>query len=93
MRTTSLRRLGLLRQLLYRSGPYLLLEILLPGGTLFALLLFLYRHTQVKARGEYAPRASVAATRVLGTLREEAIFLAPPYAILAPVRVSRNGEA
>jgi hypothetical protein len=26
-----------------RFGPYLMLEILLPGGTLFALLLFLYR--------------------------------------------------
>jgi hypothetical protein len=26
-----------------KAGPYLLLEILLPGGTLFALLLFLYR--------------------------------------------------
>ena len=32
---------------LYRSGtrlgPYVLLELLLPGGTLFALLLFLYQ--------------------------------------------------
>lgn len=27
-----------------RAGPYLLLEILMPGGTLLALLLFLYRH-------------------------------------------------
>jgi hypothetical protein len=26
-----------------RLGPYLLLEILLPGGSLWALLLFLYR--------------------------------------------------
>lgn len=24
-------------------GPYLLMELVLPGGTLFALLLFLYR--------------------------------------------------
>jgi hypothetical protein len=26
-----------------KLGPYLLLEILLPGGTIFALLLFLYQ--------------------------------------------------
>jgi hypothetical protein len=31
------------RRLLQTAGPYLLLELLLPGGTLFALLLFLYR--------------------------------------------------
>jgi len=69
------------------------LEILLPGGTLFALLLFLYRHRQVKARAEYGPRVGVAATRVLGKVREQAIFLTRPYGILVPVRVSRNGEA
>lgn len=32
-----------LRQLAQRLGPYVLLEILLPGGTLLGLLLFLYR--------------------------------------------------
>jgi len=35
--------LGILRPMAQKLGPYLLLEILLPGGTLFALLLFLYR--------------------------------------------------
>src|SRR5881392_2653528 len=30
-----------------RLGPYLMLEILLPGGTLLALLLFLYRRRQL----------------------------------------------
>ena len=29
-----------------RLGPYVLIELLLPGGTLFALALFLYRHPQ-----------------------------------------------
>ena len=33
----SLRRFGI------KLGPYLMLEILLPGGTLLALLLFLYQ--------------------------------------------------
>ena len=28
-------------------GPYIVLEIVLPGGTLFALLLFFYRRAQL----------------------------------------------
>ena len=36
-----LRRFGL------RLGPYLMLEILLPGGSLFALLLFLYQRRKL----------------------------------------------
>jgi hypothetical protein len=32
-----------LRRLAPKLGPYLLLEIVLPGGTLVALLLYLYR--------------------------------------------------
>ena len=32
-----------------KLGPYVLLELLLPGGTLFALLLFLYRRWKLNA--------------------------------------------
>ena len=35
--------LEVLRRWAQTLGPYLMLEILLPGGTLLALLLFLYR--------------------------------------------------
>ena len=35
--------LELLRRVLSRVGPYLAMEIVLPGGTLLALLLYLYR--------------------------------------------------
>jgi hypothetical protein len=35
--------LGMLRRWGLTLGPYLVLEITLPGGTLLALLLFLYR--------------------------------------------------
>jgi hypothetical protein len=35
--------LAMLRRWGQALGPYLVLEILLPGGTLLALLLFLYR--------------------------------------------------
>ena len=37
--------LSILRRAGQKAGPYLMLEMLLPGGTLFALLLFLYRRT------------------------------------------------
>ena len=33
-----------LRRMLQKAGPYLMVEILLPGGTLLALALLLYRH-------------------------------------------------
>ncbi len=35
-------------QLLKRAGPYVVLEIVLPGGTLFALLLYLHRSGQLR---------------------------------------------
>ena len=34
-----------------RAAPYLLLEVLMPGGTLFALSLYLYRRMQAGAGG------------------------------------------
>ena len=39
--------LAIMRQLGQKLGPYLMLEILLPGGTLFALLLFLYQRRKL----------------------------------------------
>lgn len=38
--------LAILRQLAKKLGPYLILEILLPGGTLFALLLFAWQRSR-----------------------------------------------
>jgi hypothetical protein len=35
--------LDVLRRWVPRMGPYVLVELLLPGGTLLALLLYLYR--------------------------------------------------
>jgi len=45
-------------------GPYVVLEILLPGGTLFALLLLLYR-TRTVSVGPVAQRPALAMTRTL----------------------------
>ena len=33
-----------LRRMLQKAGPYLVIEIVLPGGTLFVLALTFYRH-------------------------------------------------
>ncbi len=41
-------RWAALGRLLRRAGPYVALEIVLPGGTLFALLLYLHRSGQLR---------------------------------------------
>ena len=51
---------GMLRQFVYKLGPYLMLEALLPGGTLLALLLFLYRGRKLNAGGDTRGPASRA---------------------------------
>jgi hypothetical protein len=53
-----------LRRLAQALGPYLLLEILLPGGTLFALLFFLYRSGKLSL-GSVIPQPAFAVARAL----------------------------
>ena len=52
-----------------RAGPYLLLELLLPGGTLFALLLFIYRQRMQRPRPVQAPRAKIVAMSTIAGAR------------------------
>jgi hypothetical protein len=59
-----LNRLQKLRQVGQKFGPYLILEILLPGGTLVALLLFLCRDGRLDTAGVVA-RAGLAVARTL----------------------------
>ena len=47
--------LELLRRFGAKVGPYVLVELLLPGGTLFALLLFLHQRLKANA-GTFATR-------------------------------------
>jgi predicted membrane protein len=42
-------------ELVRRIGPYLLVEILLPGGTLLAVLLYLYRRKIFSGAVDPAP--------------------------------------
>ena len=60
----ALNRLEKLRRVGQKFGPYLILEMLLPGGTLVALLLFLCRDGRLDTAG-IAARAGLAVARTL----------------------------
>jgi hypothetical protein len=62
----------ILRRAGRKLGPYLLLEILMPGGTFLALLLFLYRRNRMRA-GTDARRTASTLSRVLGRVAEQGI--------------------
>jgi hypothetical protein len=64
MQREVMSSLGILRQFVYKLGPYLMLEALLPGGTLFALLLFLYRGRKRNA-GDDGRGSALGATRAV----------------------------
>jgi len=68
--------LGLLRRLVQGFGPYLLLEIVMPGGTLLALFLFLYRRRKFEAVG--ISRAVLAVTRTFAGLVDQGVSLWRP---------------
>jgi len=50
-----------------RVGPYLLVELLLPGGSLLALCLFLYRNRGLYAFAPTFVRVATAGARVIAT--------------------------
>lgn len=68
-----------LRQLSVRFGPYFLLELLLPGGTLFALLLFLHQRARAGA-GSFATRPASPVVLVSTT------YIAPLQAGVQTIR-------
>ena len=61
------RSAGVTWELARRLGPYLILEILLPGGTLLALLLFLYRRRQ--SNGTNGARRNALTNQVTTSFR------------------------
>jgi hypothetical protein len=64
----TLRRFG------QRLGPYLMLEILLPGGTLFALMLFLYQRRKAGIGGAI-PRPVAMLMRLFASLVPQGVFV------------------
>ena len=78
-----MRKLQALAWLLRKAGPYVALEILLPGGTLIALLLFLYRSRNA------APDARLVALKAaLLRVVDEVRQRAAPVCGLARIRAT-----
>jgi hypothetical protein len=63
----------LLRRFGARLGPYVLLELLLPGGTMFALLLFLYRRRKPGAGSPPALIRLASPPAVVSTLGRDVL--------------------
>jgi hypothetical protein len=78
----------MLRRLGQRLGPYLMIEILLPGGSLFALMLFLYQRRK-SGVGRELPRPLAALLRALAPLLPQG-FLVPQPCFVRPSRVVRT---
>jgi hypothetical protein len=75
MKSTLLLAFKNLGALLAKAGPYVLLEILLPGGTMFALGLYLYRRRRPgrPARSEFARALDRVLERIVLTLVPDGI--------------------
>lgn len=86
-----IRSLRIASSLMQKAGPYLLLEILLPGGTLFALLLFVYRRRD-DLIVPHARRASAAIVRAATGLRAQLAFVVLPLGIAASAWRGRHRE-
>jgi hypothetical protein len=86
-----LRSVRILGNLVQKAGPYLLLEILLPGGTLFALLLFVYRRREDLVI-PHARRVAEALVRAATGVRELLAFADLPFGIAASVWRGRHRE-
>ena len=56
-----------LRRLAQRAGPYLLVEMVMPGGTLIALLMYLYQRAKRRSFDQAA--AAVRAGLSVSSLR------------------------
>ena len=80
--------LGMLRRLGQKAGPYLMVEMLLPGGTLLALLLFLYQRRKPDI-GKAAQQAIHVLMRALAGVFERSILVPAPVQVA--VRVSKPG--
>ncbi len=59
--------------LVQKAGPYLLLEVLLPGGTVFALLLFLCQR-RLQSGAANGTRVSVLFARAVAKMCRDALL-------------------
>ena len=73
-------------RMLQKAGPYVLLEILLPGGTLFALMLYLYRRGQLPFIDTARRAGQNAARAVTDVFEPVSLAFQPCYAFGATPR-------
>ncbi len=66
-----------LRRFAQKLGPYLMLEILLPGGSLFALMLFLYQRRKA-GNGRATPQRAPVPMRLCANLVPQGVFIPQP---------------
>ena len=79
---------GTLRRFGQKLGPYLMMEILLPGGTLLALPLFQCQRRKPDF-GRGAQRAVLVMMRALASAFEQRILV--PAAVRVAIGVSKSG--
>ncbi len=91
MDTTVMRNVKTIASFVRKAGPYLLLEILLPGGTLFALLLFLYQRRQ-RPDGANVQKTGVVIARAIESARVKLASVALPFGIAASAWRGRHRE-
>jgi hypothetical protein len=91
MDTTVRRSAKIIVSLMRKAGPYLLLEILLPGGTLFALLLFLYQRRRHPGAAN-VPQAGLVIARAIEGARVKLASVARPFGIVASAWRGRHPE-
>jgi hypothetical protein len=82
---TVLVGLARLARLLQKWGPYFVIELVMPGGTLLALLLYLYQRRNGKV-GPSEPEGPMAMMRALfATVQQSTLLLQPSYSRSAQV--------
>jgi len=88
---TVMRSARFIAGLMQKAGPYLLLEILLPGGTLFALLLFVYQRRQALG-GADGQRLTVVIAQAIRRACARFMSVARPFHAAASVWRGRHRE-
>jgi len=92
VQTTSAWKFTDLKTFFRNVGPYLLLELILPGGTLFALLLYLYRRGKTRIDCNRASQLDRRITKALENILYEVSFAVQPYGLWAPVQSGRERD-
>jgi hypothetical protein len=90
MGTHVVRNLKMLGQFVQKAGPYVLIELVLPGGTLIALVLYLYRNGYLRLGLEVALRIGNVLDQALDPVRDIVLFVQPSD-IAALVASGRDG--